>query len=207
VTGLEIEDLTVTAGGRTVVERLSLRVRPGSALSVTGPAGSGRSALLDVLAGLRPPAAGRVRLGDRPLGPDLIGHAVGYAPQSSPVLHTLTAVENVALALLARGVPAADAWAAAARDLGELGLPDAVRDNLAEQLSGGQRQRVAFARAVAGGPALVVADDPASELDPDSAELILGVLRRLTAAGTVVVLATPTAAPPGPGELRVDLDG
>ena len=153
---------------------------PGTVVSVTGP---GRSAFLAAA------AAGPVQLDGRPLNAELIG----YAPQPAAVFTTLTAVENVALPLLARAVSPAQSWARAAEQLIALGLAPALHGNMAEQLSGGQRQRVAFARATVTGPALLLADDPAGDLDPDSAATLMAVVRRLTGAGAVALLATTTA--------------
>jgi predicted ABC-type transport system involved in lysophospholipase L1 biosynthesis ATPase subunit len=204
---LSLRDLTVIADRRTVVDRLTLRVAAGSTLVVTGPAGSGKSLLLATLAGLRRPATGQVWLGDRPVRADLIGHAVGYVPQIAEVFGTLTAVENVALPLLARGIPATDAWVTAERHLEDLGLSAGVRHNLAEQLSGGQRQRVAFARATVGRPLLLVADDPTSELDPGTAERTTAIITGLAAAGSSVVLATTDTDLAGRADLTLDLAG
>jgi putative ABC transport system ATP-binding protein len=171
--------------------RPGLDLSAGSTLVVTGP---GRSAFLAALAG----AGDDVLLDGRPLRPEL----VGYAPQPPVVFTTLTALENVALPLLARDVPAGRAAGLAAEQLTALGLAPGLHTNLAEQLSGGQRQRVAFARAVVTAPALLLADDPASELDPESAALLLAAVDRLTAAGAVAVLALPDA---GDAELTVEV--
>jgi ABC-type lipoprotein export system ATPase subunit len=201
MSGLLLQDLTV----RAVFERRTLQVAAGSTLVVTGSAGSGKSRLLATLAGLRRPTSGQVLLGGRPVHAGLLGHAIGYAPQVAEVFGTLTAIENVALPLLAQGVPVAQAWATAKHHLDDLGVSPAVQDNLAEQLSGGQRQRVAFARASAGGPLLLVADDPTSELDPDTAERVMAVIARLAAAGASVVLATTDPGVAGRADLTLDL--
>jgi putative ABC transport system ATP-binding protein len=120
-------------------------------------------------------------------------------------LDALTAVENVALPLLARKVPAEEAWKRAEGQLGRLDLNAALWHNLAEQLSGGQRQRVAFARATVHRPQLLVADDPTSELDSASAELVVSVLRDLAGTGSVIVLATSDPELAARADLSLDL--
>jgi putative ABC transport system ATP-binding protein len=129
----------------------------------------------------------------------------GYVPQTIQVLDALTAAENVALPLLARKVPAEEAWKRAEEQLGRLDLNTALWHNLAEQLSGGQRQRVAFARATVYRPQLLVADDPTSELDSASAELVVSVMRDLAGAGSVIVLATSDPELAARADLRLDL--
>ncbi len=192
--GLELRDLSAGAGRHPVVQHLSMRVPPGAVLVVTGPAGSGIGGVLAVLAGAGQPRHGAVLLGGRPVDPDLVGHAIGYAPADPTVVGTLTAIENVALTLLARNVQPGDAWEQSAQHLGELGLPPALQHNLTEQLSGGQRQRVALARATIGQPHLVIADDPTSELDPDTAQRVIGIIRALASRGASIVLSTTDPA-------------
>jgi putative ABC transport system ATP-binding protein len=202
---LRLDAVTVGVGDTVVLRELTTEVPAGQLLVVTGPPTSGKSLLLATIAGLRRPLAGRVTFDGRAVDEPAVLRRCGYAPQSIQVLDPLTAVENVALPLLAREGPPAQAWRRADEILDELEIPATNRHNLAEQLSGGQRQRVAFARAVVHDPELIVADDPTSELDPATAQRVLAMLRRRAAAGAVVVLATTDPQLAGSGDARLEL--
>lgn len=164
----------------------------GETVAVMGPSGAGKSTLLGVLAGLVAVDAGTVRLGDRilttprrivaPAGRDTV--LLGQDPRLFP---HLTARENVAFGLRARGAAKADARRAADALLERVGLPDAGAHRPAE-LSGGQQQRVALARAVAASPGLVLLDEPLTSLDPGTAADIRVLLAELLAPLTCVVV-------------------
>jgi putative ABC transport system ATP-binding protein len=202
---LRLEVLTVSAGATVLIRELNAELPAGRILAVTGPPASGKSLLLATVAGERAPTAGRVTLGGRALTESGVRDQIGYLPQTAQVLEALTAVENVALSLLARGVSAADAWTRAEEQLACLDLSAALWHNLAEQLSGGQRQRVAFARATVYRPQLLVVDDPTSELDSATARRVGAVLRDLAATGSVIVLATSVPEFAERADLRLDL--
>jgi putative ABC transport system ATP-binding protein len=202
---LRLESVTVAVGGHVLVRELSTEVPAGRVLAVTGPPASGKSLLLEAVAAERAPTSGRVVLGERATSHPEVQAETGYVPQTIQVLDALTAVENVVLPLLARKAPAEEAWKRAERQLGRLGLNAALWHNLAEQLSGGQRQRLAFARATVHKPRLLVADDPTSELDSASAELVVSVMRDLARAGSVIVLATSDPELAARADLRLDL--
>jgi putative ABC transport system ATP-binding protein len=202
---LRLENVTVAAGRHILVRELSIEVPAGRVLAVTGPPASGKSLLLQTVAAERAPTSGRVVLGERPTSDSEVQTQTGYLPQTIQVLDALTAVENVALPLLARKAPAEEAWKRAEEQLGRLDLNEALWHNLAEQLSGGQRQRVAFARATVHRPQLLVADDATSELDSASAELAASVMRDLADTGSVIVLATSDPELAGWADLRLDL--
>ena len=204
-TVLRVESVTVAVSGHVLVRELSTEVPAGRMLAVTGPPASGKSLLLQTVAAERAPMSGRVVLGERPTSHPEVRADTGYVPQTIQVLDALTAAENVALPLLARKVPAEEAWKRAEEQLGRLDLNTALWHNLAEQLSGGQRQRVAFARATVYRPQLLVADDPTSELDSASAELVVSVMRDLAGAGSVIVLATSDPELAARADLRLDL--
>jgi putative ABC transport system ATP-binding protein len=169
--------------------------------AVVGPSGSGKSSLLRILAALDRPSAGTVLLDGTPVdrlsGRELRRlrrRAVGYMFQrpSDNLLPGVPAAEQVAQAGRLRGLSRRVARTTAADLLGELGLVDRA-DHRPEELSGGQQQRVALAQAVIGDPALVIADEPTAELDHASADLLLGRMRAMAAAGVAIVLSTHDA--------------
>jgi putative ABC transport system ATP-binding protein len=180
----------------TALDRVSLRVSAGEFVAVMGPSGSGKSTLLRLAGGLDQPTAGRVRLGGRDLaGLDEAGLAearrreVGFVFQEANLLASLTAAENVALALELDGIRPRAAMTAAHGLLAALGL-EATATRFPAQLSGGEQQRVAVARAVAGGRSLLLADEPTGALDALTGEAVLMLLQQRCAAGCAVVLAT-----------------
>jgi putative ABC transport system ATP-binding protein/lipoprotein-releasing system ATP-binding protein len=165
-------------------------VLAGARIALVGPSGSGKSTLLHLLAGLDEPTVGSVEwpaLGDRPrLRPGPI--AVVF--QGPSLLPPLTVLENVALPAVLDGATDADArnGADAALELLDLGE---LADKLPEEISGGQAQRVAVARAVAGEPRLILADEPTGQLDRAHGAALVNVL--LAAAdhiGAALVVAT-----------------
>jgi ABC-type lipoprotein export system ATPase subunit len=139
-------------------------ILPGDRIALVGPSGSGKSTLVHLLAGLDEPTVGRVeRTGERP----------GIVFQGPSLLEPLTVLENVELPLVLAGVP--DSRVRAVIALQRLGL-DMLASKLPEEISGGQSQRVAVARAVAGEPPLLLADEPTGQLDHVSAEAVIDVL-------------------------------
>ncbi|WP_163509480.1 ATP-binding cassette domain-containing protein [Fodinicola acaciae] len=171
--------VTVQRGGRDVLVDVTVRASGGQMVAVTGASGAGKSTLLWTLAGLLPVADGSVDTPDD----------VALVPQDNGLVPVLTAAENVEVALLARGVPAAATRQRAAEALAALGL-DKHGDQLVEELSGGQQQRVAVARGLAVAPAALLADEVTSELDAANRERVLDLLAAHAAAGNTVVFAT-----------------
>lgn len=182
---------------KQALENITLQLPRGSFTVLMGPSGSGKTTLLTLIGCLRSVQDGSVRL----LGHELNGaddHALtrlrqrlGFIFQAHNLHESLTALQNVMMGVQVRpGVSDALASQAAARALGLVGLSDRM-DYLPANLSGGQKQRVAVARALAGNPALVLADEPTAALDKDSAADVVDLLKRLgTERGTTTLLVT-----------------
>jgi putative ABC transport system ATP-binding protein len=178
------------------LDKVTLRISAGEFVAVMGPSGSGKSTLLRLAGGLDRPTSGRVLVGGRDLGSlDEAGLAamwrrqIGFVFQEANLLASLTAAENVALALELDGVKPKAAIAGARGLLDSLGL-GAAGGRFPGQLSGGEQQRVAIARAVAGGRSLLLADEPTGALDALTGESVMSLLRQRCTTGCAVILAT-----------------
>jgi predicted ABC-type transport system involved in lysophospholipase L1 biosynthesis ATPase subunit len=172
------------------------RVVPGDRIALVGPSGSGKSTLLHLMAGLDQPTGGRVTWPAIGVREDLQPGRVSVIFQGPSLLAPLTVLENVALPLVLDGRRDADARAAALQALRSLGL-DSLADNLPEELSGGQAQRVAVARALAGDPVLILADEPTGQLDRVGGAKVVDVLLHAadrTGAALVITTHDPSVA-------------
>jgi putative ABC transport system ATP-binding protein len=195
---LILDGLSKRFGDTPVFHAVTLALQRGEFVALLGESGVGKSTLLNCIAGLEHADAGRVLLGGQDLATlddDALARLrraqLGFVFQAFHVLPHLTVAENVSLPLrlLKRHDDArVDAVLAA---VGLAGL----QARLPAQLSGGQLQRVAIARAVVHAPALILADEPTGNLDPDTAERVLGVLRtQVREAGSACLLVTHSAA-------------
>jgi putative ABC transport system ATP-binding protein len=180
---------------------VDLTIEQGEFVAVAGPSGSGKSTLLQLLGALDRPTAGvllhdgreLLRLGDRELA-RLRLEAFGFVFQQFNLIPTLTAQENVEVALAPRGDASARRRSRAQWLLDEVGLAPR-RGHLPGQLSGGEQQRVAIARALANEPRVLLADEPTGNLDTATGEEVLRLLRQLSDEhGQTVVLVTHDAA-------------
>jgi putative ABC transport system ATP-binding protein len=181
----------------TALRGVSLRIEPGDFLAVVGPSGSGKSTLMHLLGGLDRPSSGRLVIGGRDvatLGPNqlarLRNELIGFVFQSFHLLPRTTAVDNVALPLVYRGMSGRARRQRAAATLGEVGLSHRL-EHRPNQLSGGEQQRVAIARALVTDPSVLLADEPTGNLDSTTGAAVLGLLERLNrSSGVAVVLVT-----------------
>lgn len=189
------------------VDNVTLHIPRGSFTMLVGPSGCGKSTLLHLLGGIDRPTAGSVTVNgwvlERTSEADLTRFRrenIGFVFQFYNLLPFISAVENVALPLLAKGMPRRDAMHQAEHLLEQVGLDGRRRHNPGE-LSGGEQQRVAIARAVAGHPSLVLADEPTGDLDESNANAVLALLRDLNRRlGTTLIVATHNLSLIQPGD-------
>ena len=178
------------SGATQALRDVTCVVAAGARIAISGPSGSGKSTLLHLIAGLDAPTSGALAwpaIGDRSA---LRPGPIAVIFQGPSLLPSLTVLENVALPLQLAGQAQHAALDAARSALDRLGLGD-LADSLPEEISGGQSQRVAIARALVGKPRLILADEPTSQLDPESGSRVVDVLLEVSdASGAALVVAT-----------------
>ena len=187
----------------TPLSSLNLEVRHSEFVALMGPSGSGKTTLLNLIAGVDSPTSGTLRIGEINLEKltrdQLTGWRskfVGYIFQLYHLLPVLSAYENVELPLLLRPMCKRERQERVKKVLKQVGLIDR-QNHRPKELSGGQEQRVAIARALVGDPPLIVADEPTGDLDRESADGILSLLKSLSEEhGKTIVMVThdPRAA-------------
>lgn len=185
-------------GGETVtaLHRISLEINEGEFLAIIGPSGSGKSTLMNMIGCLDKPDSGEYILGDKKVGSlsdnqlaTIRNQKIGFIFQNFNLLSKLTALENVELPLLYKGVPTQERKEMALECLKKVGLLDRAA-HLPTQLSGGQQQRVAIARALVCNPSILLADEPTGALDSKTSKEIMDVMKELNKIGHTVILIT-----------------
>lgn len=178
------------------LDGVSMQVEQGEFLAIVGHSGSGKSTLMNMLGCLDTPTSGRYRLNgqdvadlsDRELSVIRNQH-IGFVFQGFNLVPGLTALENVELPLIYRGIGRQERRRMASESLRQVGLEERMHHRPA-QMSGGQQQRTAIARAIAARPPLILADEPTGNLDTRAGEDILRILKTLNAQGHTVILIT-----------------
>jgi putative ABC transport system ATP-binding protein len=179
-----------------VLKGIDLEVWDGEFLSIMGRSGAGKSTLMYQLSLLDTPTEGAIDVD----GTDIIALSqrektdfrlqhLGYVFQDYALVPELTAVENVSLPLLARGIQIAEAMRRSEETLHKFGLEKQVH-NLPSQLSGGEQQRVSLARAIVDDPKIIFCDEPTANLDAESARVVMDILKDLNKKGQTIVMVT-----------------
>ena len=178
---------------------IHLDIRKGEFLSIAGPSGCGKSTLLSILGLLDAPTAGQYVLDGKevqslPFGERarIRNRQIGFIFQSFNLIGDLTVEENVELPLTYRGMSTADRKKRVSDSLERVHMAHRAR-HLPSQLSGGQQQRVAVARALAGDPVILLADEPTGNLDSSNGEAVMNLLRELHAQGSTICMVTHDA--------------
>ncbi|MEX0718537.1 MAG: ABC transporter ATP-binding protein [Planctomycetaceae bacterium] len=202
-------------GGETItpLDGVSLDVAQGEFLSLMGASGTGKSTLLNLIAGIDRPDEGSIAVAGTEitrLSRTRLAHwraaNVGYIFQTHNLVPVLTAYENIELPLLLLSMSRAERRKRVAVALEAVGLTDRA-DHYPRQLSGGQEQRVGIGRAIVAHPTLVVADEPTGDLDPETSEQILHLLRRLNdELGITLLMVTHDREAAGIADRQFHLD-
>ncbi|MCM3906233.1 MAG: ABC transporter ATP-binding protein [Pyrinomonadaceae bacterium] len=178
----------------TALDKVSLAVDEGQFVAIQGTSGSGKSTLLNMLGGLDHPTTGEVFFGSKPLGPltkkemaRYRRYSVGMIFQGFNLITTMTAEENVGLALAFAGLRGSQRRKRADELLTRVGLADRLTHRPSE-LSGGEQQRVAIARALANRPKVLLADEPTGNLDSTRSHELLGLLREMVDKDALTIL-------------------
>ena len=197
---IQIEDLTkVFYTDEIETHALSgvhLAIRKGEYVAMSGPSGCGKSTLLSIIGLLDTPTGGRYQLNSQPV--ENLGFAersrirnqeIGFIFQSFNLIGDLTVYENVELPLTYRGMPSAERKKRVHDALERVGMSHRIK-HYPSQLSGGQQQRVAVARALAGDPSILLADEPTGSLDSTNGEAVMELLRELHRGGATICMVT-----------------
>lgn len=197
---IKIEKLVKTfktpVGDFVALKDISISVPTGQFVSIVGRSGSGKSTLLYQISLLDTPTSGKISIDGEDLG-HLDNEArtkyrlnnLGYVFQDYALIPTLTALENVSIPLIMKGMSSVEAEAKAIQALRDVGLEDKA-GNTPSRLSGGQQQRVSIARAIVTDPKILFADEPTANLDIESSEKVLNVFTALNKRGLTIIMVT-----------------
>ena len=187
----QMGDTTVKAA-----DHISMQINKGEFVAIVGQSGSGKSTCMNIIGCLDVPTAGTYRLNGRDVGrmnsnelAEIRNEMLGFIFQQYNLLPKLNLMENVEVPLVYAGIPRAERHARAKTALERVGLGNKLK-NKPNQLSGGQQQRVSIARALAGDPAVILADEPTGALDSHTGREVLGMLQQMHEQGHTVVLIT-----------------
>ncbi|MDF1760357.1 MAG: ABC transporter ATP-binding protein [Coxiellaceae bacterium] len=178
------------------LDDINLTINPGEYVAILGPSGSGKSTLMNLLGCLDTPTSGTYCMDGKDVSQltrrelaQVRNQEIGFIFQSFNLLDYATALENVALPLIYRGIGKAEREAKAKQLLEQVGLGDRIHHK-PNELSGGQRQRVAIARALVGDPHMILADEPTGNLDSESGIAIMRHLKQLSEQGKTIIVVT-----------------
>lgn len=178
------------------LDHVSVNIDEGEYVAIIGQSGSGKSTLMNMLGCLDVPTSGLYRLHGQNVSEldddelsDIRNREIGFIFQGFNLIPNLTAIENVELPLIYRGVGKAQRMELSRRALEKVGLEHRM-DHKPSEMSGGQQQRVAIARAIAQAPPIILADEPTGNLDSHSTQEIMGILKELYEEGRTVILIT-----------------
>ncbi len=193
---IEMQDVWKTyPNGTKAINGISVQINKGEFVYVVGPSGAGKSTFIKLMYREERPTSGHIfvngfnieRLHNRKI--PLLRRSIGVVFQDFKLLHKLTAAENVAFALEVIATPQKHIRKRVKDALAWVGLEDKY-DKLPSHLSGGEQQRIAVARALVNNPAVIIADEPTGNLDPDTSWDIMKLLQRINDRGTTIVMAT-----------------
>lgn len=178
------------------VDGISLQIEKGEFVAIVGQSGSGKSTCMNIIGCLDVPTQGQYLLGGKDVGKlndnklaEIRNKMLGFIFQQYNLLPKLTVLENVEVSMIYAGVPKEQRHMRAKKALERVGLSDKL-DHTPSQLSGGQQQRVSIARALAGNPSVILADEPTGALDSKTGRDVLHLLQELHSEGNTIVLIT-----------------
>ena len=178
---------------------VDLDIQPGEFVSIEGPSGSGKSTLLQLLGALDTPTSGTIRFEGNEMGSAsdssltrIRGEEIGFVFQQFNLIPTLTAEENVGIAMIPHGHSQGSAQGAFGRTIRRASVWEERLDHLPSRLSGGEQQRVAIARALANRPRVIIADEPTGNLDSASAHDVMSLLVELQSGEDAVTIVVAT---------------